>query len=240
MRSIERVEIVVPAHNEADLIGDCLAAIAQATAHPRLDHIEVELLVVLDACTDDTARRCADHAAPTLSVQFHNVGRARRAGIAALITTGHLRKQPAAHRTWIAMTDADTRVAPDWLSQQLRLADSGADATFGVVDVDDWSAHPATTRRTFTSIYTGTAPNIRAPHPHVHGANLGVRASAYHRVGGIPALAVGEDQAFAALLTADRSINVAPTTEVRATTSARRNPRARGGFGDLLATLSFE
>ena len=35
-------------------------------------------------------------------------------------------------------------------------------------------------------------------HPHVHGANLGFRASAYLRAGGFPALPTAEDHALVA------------------------------------------
>lgn len=49
---VERVLVVVPAHNEQDLLGECLSALQRAV---RAVPIPTEVVVVLDACTDATA-----------------------------------------------------------------------------------------------------------------------------------------------------------------------------------------
>ena len=48
----EWIGIVVPAHNEEDLLGACVAALDEAAA--RVD-VPVHLVVALDACVDGTA-----------------------------------------------------------------------------------------------------------------------------------------------------------------------------------------
>ncbi|HEY5334576.1 MAG TPA: glycosyltransferase [Mycobacteriales bacterium] len=222
---ITSVRVVVPAHDEERLIGACLAALRTAAD---LVDVPVAVLVVLDDCSDATASICADHDVRTIAVPWRNVGAARSIGFAGT---------PDASDLWLATTDADTRVSPEWLATQLLLADDGADAVLGVVDVDEWSAHSPGTRVAFGRLYDGTAPGTLDPHRHVHGANLGLRASTYRRVGGFAPLLVGEDHDLARRLDLDPTLTVARSTAVRATTSARSDPRAAGGFGDLLATL---
>lgn len=222
---ITAVHVVVPAHDEETLIGACLSALGTAAARVP---VPVTVHVVLDACTDRTAEVCASYRVEATALDARNVGAARAAGFAAV---------PAAPGLWLATTDADTRVPPDWLSVQLALADAGADAVLGVVDVDDWSDHPVATRQAFLGLYADAAPGTSRPHPHVHGANLGVRATAYRRAGGFRPVPVGEDRDLAARLDADPGCRVVRSVAVRAVTSARRDARAQGGFGDLLATL---
>ena len=48
------IGVVVPAHNEAEHIGPCLQALRMSARCPRLKHEVVQIVVVLDACTDET------------------------------------------------------------------------------------------------------------------------------------------------------------------------------------------
>ena len=228
-RKIEAVRIVIPAHNEAALIGGCLDALAVAMEHPALGGLDVAPLVVLDDCHDTTASLCRGD---TLAVSFRNVGATRAAGF------DHARRGFAPEQLWLATTDADTRVSPAWLAAQIELAQAGADAVFGVVDVDDWEGHEPGVRARFELLYAGTRPGDSPGHPHVHGASMGIRASTYLAAGGFSALSVGEDQDLSDRLDAMERTRVVRTTEVRATTSARRRPRAVGGFGTLLCALA--
>lgn len=223
---ITAVRVVVPANDEEQLIEGCLTALRAAAEGIDLP---VAVVVVLDACSDDTASICARHGARTIAVSWRNVGAARAIGFAGVPDTPDL---------WLTTTDADTRVAHDWLAAQVRLADDGADAVLGVIDVDDWSPQPPGTATAFARSYDGTVRGSAAAHRHVHGASFGVRASAYRRAGGFAPLAVGEDHDLARRLEAAPDVTVIRSTAVRATTSARRDPRAVGGFGDLLATLT--
>jgi hypothetical protein len=74
------------------------------------------------------------------------------------------------------------------------------------------------------------------PHPHVHGANLGIRASAYLAAGGFPPLRTAEDHALLAAATRAGCM-VAQASDIAVETSGRRLARAPRGFGDLLRTL---
>lgn len=231
------IGVVVPAHNEQDRLARCLASIARAAAHPALAGETVRIMVVLDACTDGSAQVVARHAASAapgaapaagrrtrcevsaLSVQARNVGAARAAGAIRLVGQG---------ARWLAFTDADTTVSRGWLAAQLGL---GADAVCGTVGVRGWRAHAAAVRERYAQRYVDADG-----HRHVHGANLGVSTAWYLRVGGFAPLAAHEDVALVRAL-AERGASIAWSAAPRVTTSARRDARARGGFGDYLLGL---
>lgn len=237
-RAIREMHIVVPANNEEELIDPCLDALTVAMGHPELTGVTLRPLVVLDRCTDGTEARCRARGIPTIRMSARNVGQARSRGFSTLFHLLDHKARGRAGEAWLATTDADTRVPADWLATQRRLGQQGVDAIFGVVDVDDWSMHAPDARDTFLDRYLGTAAAIAEPHGHVHGANLGLRAATYWRVGGFPDLAVGEDRALSDLLEADPQVRVLRTTELRVTTSGRRRSRVQGGFADLLVSIS--
>lgn len=218
--TVRAVAVVVPAHDERALLPGCLAALAVAAHHPALDGIPVRLVPVLDACTDGST------APGAVRITARNVGIARATGCAVA-----LRDCPP-EQLWLATTDADSRVPADWLAVQLRLHRAGADAVAGTVQVADWSGQPARVRRRFASTYGQPGED----HRHVHGANLGLSATAYLAAGGVPALPVGEDQALADALRATGH-RVVATGRIPVRTSARRTGRATGGFADHLRAL---
>jgi hypothetical protein len=100
------------------------------------------------------------------------------------------------------------------------------------VRVQDWSQQPMAVRRAFVRTYGRPA----AGHRHVHGANLGLSAAAYAGAGGVPPLALAEDQALLDALTADGR-RIAATGRIPVLTSARRESRTSGGFADHLRGL---
>ncbi|MFL9858647.1 glycosyltransferase [Paraburkholderia madseniana] len=208
---------VVPAHNEEALLGCCLAALAVAARHAALAGETVRIVVVFDACTDRSEAVASAVGVEVVSVAARNVGVARAAGAARLLAAG---------ARWLAFTDADSRVSPDWLAVQLSL---GVEAVCGSVCVDDWSAQPSAVREIFARVYRDADG-----HRHVHGANLGVCASAYRRAGGFPPFACSEDVALVERLIAIGA-KVAWSAAPRVVTSARATARVRGGFGDTLA-----
>lgn len=222
---IKWIGVVVPAHNEQELLPACIAALQAAAA---VIDLPVGLLVVLDACTDDSA--AAAHPVPTLAVQARSVGVARRVGFTRLLAA-----RPAGildSQTWLATTDADTVVPADWLLRMASYAAAGWEAVAGTVRVTDWGEHPAQVR----SVWQHEHEDAHH-HSHVHGANLGVRADAYRRVGGMPAVPLSEDAQFiAALEAAGRRVFRAGDLPV--VTSARRQARANGGFAGYLRGLS--
>lgn len=218
---LTRIAVVVPAHDEEQLLPACLDALREAERHSPLP---VDVLVVLDSCADDTAKVAADAGVDTLTVDVRNVGAARAAGAATVL----------ADDTWLACTDADTRVAPDWFAQQIRLAEAGADVVTGIVVIDDWTGWPDSTASAFRDAYRRGVRDGR--HTHVHGANLALTGTAYRRAGGFRPLLVGEDEAL--VRAAVRAgLQVVRTTEVRVVTSARRHARAPEGFSEYLKAL---
>lgn len=125
------IGVVVPAHQEEALLGACLASVAVAAA--RVD-VGVLVVVALDACTDASAEIARAAGAETVAVQARCVGVARAAGAARVLAAG---------ARWVASTDADSIVAPDWLEVQLGHASGAgarADAVCGLVRVADWVA----------------------------------------------------------------------------------------------------
>jgi len=208
---------VVPAHNEEALLGCCLAALAVAAGHAALAGETVRIVVVLDSCTDRSEAIACAAGVEIMTVAARNVGVARAAGAALLLAAG---------ARWLAFTDADSRVSPDWLAVQLSL---GVEAVCGSICVDDWDAHPPAVREVFGRLYRD-----RDGHRHVHGANLGVCASAYRRAGGFPPLACREDVVLVERLIAIGA-HIAWSAAPRVVTSARVAARVQGGFGDTLA-----
>ncbi|MBN9408458.1 MAG: glycosyltransferase family 2 protein [Burkholderiales bacterium] len=216
------IGVVVPAHNEEELLGPCLRALRRAAHHPSLAGERVRVLVVLDDCSDRSAAVVRRHRACALQLSERNVGAARAAGAARMLSAG---------ARWLAFTDADSEVAPDWLAAQLAL---GADAVCGTVQVDDWGKHELAqaVRARFERDYRDADQ-----HRHIHGANLGVSAQAYRRAGGFAPLACHEDVALVRALQ-DCGAHVAWSARPRVRTSARLAARAPEGFGDTLARLA--
>jgi glycosyltransferase involved in cell wall biosynthesis len=226
---IDWVGVVVPAHDEESYLPACLEALSIAAC--RLD-VVVDIVVVLDACVD--ASREAARAFRTVEIDSHNVGAARRAGFAPLLAG-----RPAGipdERCWLATTDADTIVPPDWLSRMLAYANEGWDAVAGTVRVTDWAQHWGPKAAQLQTIWRAEYHD-HDHHAHVHGANLGLRADCYREVGGMPAVALSEDESLiAAIAAAGRRVRHAADLPV--VTSSRSTPRAQGGFGTLLSELS--
>lgn len=213
------IGIVIPAHNEQRHISDCLASVLLAIAHPALQNQRVEVLVVLDDCSDQTGERATALGVATLDVCFRNVGQARAVGAEQLLEAG---------AQWLAFTDADTLVPQDWLVRQLAF---GADAVCGTVEVDSWSEYDEVARSRYLALY-----QFVENHRHIHGANLGLSADAYRNAGGFQHLVAHEDVRLVADLerTGARIVWTATNPVI---TSARRDYKCRGGFGEYLASL---
>jgi glycosyltransferase involved in cell wall biosynthesis len=224
---IKAAGIVVPAHNEETLLPSCLSALQQAV---RSVSIPVHVLVAADACTDGTVAAVRACGARVISVQASSVGAARAAGM-----TEVLRLTAAADpaTVWLATTDADTVVPPGWLRRQLAWAGQGWDVVLGTVTVTDWSEHPPQVPMAFEARYESGG----RPHPHGHGANLGIRASAYLAAGGFTPLRTAEDHALV-VAAARTGCSVLRASDTPVQTSARRQARAPLGFSHLLQTLA--
>jgi glycosyltransferase involved in cell wall biosynthesis len=215
------IGIVIPAHNEEACIAACLVAARKAASHPCLLGRRVHLLVVLDSCSDATAEIVAAMGVKALAIEARSVGMARAAGAAEMLEHGC---------TWLAFTDADSHVAPDWLVRQLAL---NVDAVCGTVSVHDWHQQLPGLHQHYQN---ETEYCDADGHRHIHGANLGVCALAYKKVGGFMPLDEHEDvELIQSLLSfgAEVAFSAAP----RVSTSARLLNRVGGGFGGLMQHL---
>lgn len=223
--SVRHVAVVIPARDEEDLVGRCLASVS-AAAHRLPSDVRVDVVVVLDGCHDGTADVVACFpAVRTVVTRGGNVGRARAAGVRSALdlVDGDLAD------VWVACTDADSEVPGGWLVEQLRLADAGADVVVGTVRPDPRDLLPEE-----VVAWRGTRVPGR-PNGHVHGANLGVRASAYRAAGGFAPRREHEDVGLvAALHRAGATIVASDVGDVL--TSGRRVGRSPGGYAGYLTT----
>jgi hypothetical protein len=236
---IESMLVVIPACNEEILIGDCLrnAQLAMEGFTQSCTQRSATLTVVLDRCFDASKklveRFCGDDPRfHVVEIDLGNVGAARAIGIEE-----SLRRLQHAHglsktleQTWIACTDADTRVPAHWLESFAHLAHAGADAVLGTVEPDRRELGFAGFNR-WQQKYQGVEG-----HEHIHGANLGVRASAYRAVGGFAPMRAHEDVDLIGRLRASGA-KVLSTDRIHAVTSGRISGRLTGGFADYLAAL---
>jgi hypothetical protein len=189
-----------------------------------------DVIVSVDRSMDGTfaiAQTMLGAEGAVIRVDAGVVGAAR----AAAAKTALLRKSKAKSRVWLVNTDADCWVPPDWLSGQLELAESGVEAVAGIIDVDSFEEHEACVPQRFRSTYL-LHPD--GTHPHVHGANLGVRADAYLRAGGWADLSTAEDHDLWERLRTSGARMVSPS-HLRVLTSGRRTGRAPMGFAGALA-----
>lgn len=212
------IGVVIPAHNEALLLDQCLDSVLDAASHEHLES-PVRVLVVLDSCSDGSASIAANYPVDTLAVNARNVGFSRAMGVEWMLAKG---------AQWLACTDADSRVARDWLTSQLKLK---ADVVCGTVEIAEWGDLDQRLQARYQSGY-----HDREGHRHIHGANLSFSASGYRRAGGFKPLEVDEDVQLVAAF--ERiGAHIAWSNLPRVYTSARLDCRARGGFGDHLRSL---
>lgn len=223
------VHVVIPAHNEEDLIGPAVAAVKTACA--RAEHeidVRTTCVVVADSCTDDTARIAIRAGVHVLAVQLQNVGAARRAGIHR---ARHL-TPAAACDTWIACTDADSVVPPNWLVAHLQNRHAGADLVLGSVYPRKEDL-PAPLMDAWLTRRQQLAP---AEHS-VYGANMSFSAAAYDLAGGFAPLPAHEDRVLLeTFLRLRLRVRSAPAIEVQ--TSGRLTGRAPHGFASYLHSLT--
>jgi glycosyltransferase involved in cell wall biosynthesis len=213
--------VVVPAHNEEELLDSCLAALDAACAG-----LTVRVVVVLDRCRDGSAEVCRSRGVDAIEIDAGSVGRARAAGVEHLLAA-----TPEPERFWLAHTDADTRVGAQWLTDQLELAAAGADAVLGLVHLPG-PAHVRHHRH--QSAYLARVRDAWS-HGHVHGANLGLSGRAYWAAGGFPPLAAHEDRHLVNRLDRRPDITVVRSSRLWVETSDRILGRCPAGFSADLA-----
>ena len=221
-RVVAAVGVVLPVHDEEKLLPSSLRSLEVAlNALP--PSILCRVAVVLDHCGDASSAIAhtwgARFGALVLHQECGSVGMARRTGCRALLS---LWPEEDAARIWIATTDADSRVPPDWLAVQLESYVSGADMWAGRVRVAEESA----TALRWTQRYS-------AERDPVHGASLGFSAALYTQLGGFGGMRTGEDRDLHhRAVTA--GFRIAYDLRAAVTTSSRRKGRAPEGFANVL------
>lgn len=224
---IDRIVVAVPARDEEDLLPASLAAVDRAAAAvTHADGVTVDVVVALDGCRDSSAEVAHASGALTVTLPGLGVGAARHAAVCRGLEGSTL------EATWVANTDADTLVPEDWLTTQLSLAHSGVDVIVGTVEpVGEADPRVVAAWHERHRLVEG--------HEHVHGANLGIRASTYAAVGGFRPLALHEDVDLIARARAAGAVVVA-TDSTRVRTSDRTGARVEDGFGGYVRALADE
>ena len=251
------VGVVIPAQNEEATVERCIRSVlAACDASTRCS--EAWIVIVADRCTDRTeelAQRALgsrDAARPqeapsmkasgpgdamkprgeVLHCTAGSPGTARRLGAAAVLQRFRS-KDPQRlwdpQWLWLANTDADTHVPLNWISTHLEHADANTGAVAGIVALDSVGLR-SDVHELFRTTYK-LEPG--GTHPHVHAANLGVRADAYLDVGGWSDVDVAEDHCLWGRLM-DRGWRLRSPAESVVLTSGRLQGRAKGGFADTL------
>jgi hypothetical protein len=224
-RVISTVGVVLPVHDEAELLSGSLQALEQAL-DALSTSIRCRVVVVLDSCADASSAIASCWAARfgalVIRRECRNVGLARRIGSLALLARW---PEVDLSRIWLATTDADSCVPRDWLTVQVAAHASGVDLWAGRVQVADDDA----VVQKWTECYAAE----REP---VHGASLGFSAAMYAELGGFRGLASGEDRDLChRAMAAGFRIRHDPRAVV--TTSSRREGRAPEGFAGVMRII---
>lgn len=229
-RTPPALAVVIPARNEQERLPRCLTAVvaAQTLLHEQVPSApSSRIVVVLDSCTD-RSRSVVDQW-PEIEVvarTLGNVGAARAAGVDHLLASKGLTASD-----WIASTDADSAVPPDWLLHQLTHARADTDLLLGLVRPDAQELQPSSMNRWMSQYH------LRDGHPHIHGANMGIRVGMYRRAGGFPPVVEHEDVALAhrVRLLGGRVVSTAGSPVL---TSARTDGRTPGGMAGYLRAMN--
>jgi len=238
--------VAVPICNEAERIGDCLRALALQEGR-----VSYGILAFLNNCTDGTAS-VIEQVRPSLPCALHvmeqnfvpgqaNAGHARRAAMdhaAAMAGAGGI----------IMTTDADGRVAPDWIRANLAAIETGADVVCGRAIIDPLEALliPEALHEddALECEYAALLDEIDAlidpdpadpwpRHSEHSGASIALKRDIYRLAGGVPAVPIGEDRALiASLRRVDAKIRHA--WDVSVVVSGRTEGRAPGGMADTM------
>lgn len=231
------VGVVLPVHNEEVLLPSALVALRKAFDELMRWHLELQLVIILDSCSDrsvDVVRSWSKELRSgrtalkftVISCDAHNVGYARALGCTTLLEQW---SRLDLSRIWIATTDADSQVPRDWLSVHVLQHEAGVDLWAGRVKVKNWKDYTRATAMTWQRNYDVESSPI-------HGANLGFNALAYASVGGFAHLPTGEDRALCRALVRE-GVEVHFDATTRVTTSSRRSARAPLGFAYALGAI---
>jgi len=165
------VSVVIPAHNAAETLGECLAA-ATTQFFSRAKNVEV--ILVDDGSTDATGEIGAKAGVKVIRRKNGGAAAARNTGLAA------------ASGRWVAFTDADCMPSRRWLDWLMRAAESAGEAVIGVAGKTIGHASQSTAAR-FVDLMGGLDAEAYLAHPvfpFAPTANVMFRREALMEVGG--------------------------------------------------------
>lgn len=250
--------VTIPARNEEANLAACLDALAQQvnfTGVP-LPNSCFEIILLLNNCTDRSAAVARAWQCAHPAVMFHyverrlpahkaNAGTARR----LLLDTAWQRLGgPASASHALLCTDADSAVATDWIVQNLRALQLGADAVGGQIELAEGEVDrlPECVRRCYrqdrrygelvAQLEDLLDPQAGDPwprHQHHFGSSLAFTREAYAKAGGMPESPILEDAAFVHQLRR-AGLRLRHEPAVRIFTSGRLNGRAKVGLAAQL------
>ena len=129
-----RVAVAVPARNEEGRIAACLKRLL--TLEPDLRVSSLEIVVLANNCTDDTARIAGEYGPRCKAIALDLPAEQAHAGWARRLALDAAANRLRADGDVLLSTDADTLVAADWLSRTLDHLDAGWDAVAGLARLD--------------------------------------------------------------------------------------------------------
>ncbi len=154
------ITVIVPAYNEQELIAGCLDSLLNQT----IDRQDYEIIVVDNNCTDLTAKIALDKGARVVKEHRKGYVHAIRRGIEASQTE------------YIAFTDADCRVPPDWLSRILTYFSSSTKIVAVGGKLAFYDLQPIFNHSVRAILYLNKA---------LPGNNMAIRRDALDQIGGI-------------------------------------------------------
>ena len=241
--AVRPIVVAIPARDEAAKIASCLTALGSQSCHP------TAVVLLLNNCVDATEEIARSVELPfqtdirsiSLSPYDANAGTARRLAM-------DYAAQLAGLSGVVMTTDADAVVPPDWVAQNMRALNRGADVVCGraVIDPQDAIAIPMHLHADdalecqyadlLDAMSEALCPDLADPWPrHVEasGASLALTVAAFLDAGGVPHVPTGEDRALiAALRRRDARIRHDPALCV--VVSGRTVGRAMGGMADTI------
>lgn len=227
---IAHIAVVLPARNEAKRLPAALSALHMAADCFTRNGtgVTVSLTVALDRTTDNSMEMLTRYrGVQVVTLEAGLVGAARNAGIEAASS----QSSALPEQLWIANTDADSEVPVHWLQRQFELATGGAHMVVGTVQPDSTEVQDDLMLRWFA------CHDLSEDHHHIHGANLGLRADVFARLGGFKPLGLHEDRDIVGRARA-LGYEVISTDTCRVKTSGRLKGTVNGGFADFLLSLS--
>lgn len=224
--------VLIPAHNEEKLLPRCLYSVLAACKQLPYQTTS-DIILAVDSSTDNTLNvgiKILKNRGTVLIINESNVGCARKIATEAAL----MHYQGPLNKCWLAHTDADCKVPKNWLVEQIKLANSGVQGVTGIVKVDSYAEHDKNVPAKFLNQYV---INPNGTHPHIHGANMGVRADIYKMIGGWRELATAEDHDLWNRLSL---LNIKQVSDAKlcVLTSGRKIGRAPNGFAAKLASFN--